>query len=342
MGRSGVYKEAKYQLDLSETMRQLEFRLDDDLWTKGSPIAIPRVYELLNQSVLNGGKHLRPYLSLVLSDALGLDGETAKTIAVAAERVHAATLAHDDVIDHGSLRRGRPTLRMMVGNGKAILAGDMLLARVVSDVASMGCPPLSMELALCLENLVSGEWLQLESRGRTDASSTLLYRITDLKTGALLRWPLVAPMQFSNFQSAASAEDVAILEELAKSMGRLFQLVDDIIDYRNTEKEPWSDLRDGLVNHVTWVMFQRFPESRPIVQKFFDHLSLPDSSVSDLPDLKHQWIDDAISHVHRTCEVFFESSRYELARWAERDSINRDIAYSQLNAILIKLKERKK
>jgi octaprenyl-diphosphate synthase len=56
----------------------------------------------------SGGKRVRPALLLLASRLLGHDGEEEVTYAAVVEFIHTATLIHDDIIDHATLRRGRP------------------------------------------------------------------------------------------------------------------------------------------------------------------------------------------------------------------------------------------
>ena len=78
-----------------------------------SPIAsIPRVGGHL---AFSGGKRLRPLMTLLAAQAAGYDDEERITAAAVGELVHNATLLHDDVIDNGEFRRGRPAARMVFG-----------------------------------------------------------------------------------------------------------------------------------------------------------------------------------------------------------------------------------
>src|ERR1700722_13242481 len=92
--------------------------------------SVPEIDSLLSKTVLFRGKKFRPTLCFLMAQLLGIDLEKVHPYARAAEFVHAATLAHDDVIDESPMRRNRPTLNARSSNARAVLAGDLLLARV--------------------------------------------------------------------------------------------------------------------------------------------------------------------------------------------------------------------
>ena len=77
-----------------------------------------------NQALLaNGGKQLRPMLSLLSARCCGGGGEDAVRVAAAAEMLHNATLLHDDVADNSPSRRGAPTVKSLLGDRASVLLG---------------------------------------------------------------------------------------------------------------------------------------------------------------------------------------------------------------------------
>src|SRR5256885_2611799 len=74
-----------------------------------------------------GGKRVRPLTVLLSAACFGPLPEAARELALVAELVHSATLLHDDVIDDGAERRGRPAARPPWGNAGSVLPRDLLL-----------------------------------------------------------------------------------------------------------------------------------------------------------------------------------------------------------------------
>src|SRR5687767_11788428 len=95
------------------------------------------VADAMRYSVTAGGKRLRPILCLAAAEAVGGDRSVAMPAACAIELIHTYSLVHDDLpaMDNDTLRRGRPTLHVVAGEGMAILAGDGLLTEAFALLA---------------------------------------------------------------------------------------------------------------------------------------------------------------------------------------------------------------
>src|SRR6266498_4825122 len=132
---------------VSDELKVVEARLAERM---ESPIgAIPQVGAHLLGA---GGKRLRPLLAVLAARATGAPLEHAVAVGCAAELIHTATLYHDDVVDDGRVRRGRPAARLVFGNGIVVLVGDFCLARALETVAMSGVVPVVKSLdAMVLE-----------------------------------------------------------------------------------------------------------------------------------------------------------------------------------------------
>ncbi len=114
------------------------------------------VADAMRYSVTAGGKRLRPILCLAAAEAVGGDRSLAMPAACAIELIHTYSLIHDDLpaMDNDTLRRGRPTLHVVAGEGMAILAGDGLLTEAFALLARM---PETVDSAIVSRKLrVSG------------------------------------------------------------------------------------------------------------------------------------------------------------------------------------------
>ena len=181
------------------------------------------------QLVGAGGKRVRPLL-LLLSARAAAPGRHPRgrvALALASELVHSATLLHDDVIDDGLTRRGRPAPRVAYGNGVSVLAGDWLLTTSL-DLALRSRVPGAVEaLVRTLRELVEGEAIQLRLRGDAGFGARDARRIARLKTGALFGFCGEA----GGLAAGARPEVIAGLREFGLQCGLAFQITDDLLDF---------------------------------------------------------------------------------------------------------------
>src|SRR5262245_33512746 len=222
---------------VSEEMKLVEARLAERM---ESPIgSIPQVGAHLLGA---GGKRLRPLLAVLAARASGAPLEHAIAVGCAAELIHTATLYHDDVVDDGRVRRGRPAARMVFGNGVVVLVGDFCLARALETVAMTGSLGMVQTLATTVTEMAEGEVAQLERAGNPDATVEDYFRVIDRKTASLIAWCA---------RVGGSVDEVlaAPLERYGRALGRAFQIADDVLDSAIDEttagKSVGHDLQEG-------------------------------------------------------------------------------------------------
>ena len=217
------------------------------------------VDDLLANSVLLGGKRLRPLLTYLFADFFGLDLANVDIPARAIEMVHAASLAHDDVIDEATHRRGAPSINIQASNKRAVLAGDYLLAAVIGELCTLENTALVSQMAWVIEELASGEWVQSDAVGSRLYTKEILDEIALKKTSSVMSWCAVAPALL------ASGSPIAI--EKARSfgahLGLAFQYLDDTLDFGgDSQKDTLLDLQNGQVNSVVYDWLILHPEQK--------------------------------------------------------------------------------
>jgi len=200
------------------------------------PDCPPVVGDAMRYSLTAGGKRLRPVLCLASADAVGGDRTLAMPAACALELIHTYSLIHDDLpaMDDDTMRRGRPTLHVVAGEGMAILAGDGLLTEAF---ALMARAPASHEASVQARKLrvigiiataagatgmVGGQALDLVGA----AAAEDLRLLHGKKTGALIRAAATA----GAVMGGADDPTVARIDAAAADFGLAFQIVDDILD----------------------------------------------------------------------------------------------------------------
>lgn len=179
-----------------------------------------------SQHILDaGGKRIRPRLTLLAYEAVnGSNPEEAIPVAAAVELVHTATLVHDDINDHGSLRRGRPTVNARWGRTFALLTGDYLFTKVYELMAPY--KDLNIIFANATIALVEGETLQAAAAKSGQLDRETYARIIAKKTAVLF----AAATKLGALLGGGTPEQVDALEQYGFNVGLAFQIVDDILD----------------------------------------------------------------------------------------------------------------
>ena len=106
-------------------------------------------------------------------------------LAACVELIHAATLMHDDVIDNGSIRRGKKTPNKIWGNHSSVLAGDYLLSRCFEMMVEDGNIEVLKLLSSTSSIIAQGEILQLQHKGEVDMLEETYLKIISSKTAEL-------------------------------------------------------------------------------------------------------------------------------------------------------------
>jgi geranylgeranyl diphosphate synthase type II len=219
-----------------------------------TPDCPPVVAEAMHYSLMAGGKRLRPILCLAGADAVGGDRSSAMSAACAIELIHTYSLIHDDLpaMDDDTMRRGRPTLHVVAGEGMAILAGDGLLTHAFYLLASepRTMDPMVSERKLRVIQIVAaaagpigmvgGQAIDLACV-RPDPTGRLLPSLDaqglgvmhGKKTGALIRAAAAA----GAIMGGGSTEQVNAIDRAAGEFGLAFQIVDDVLDVEGASVE---------------------------------------------------------------------------------------------------------
>lgn len=206
----------------------------------------PRIGGLLSQTVLAGGKRIRPLITFLMADFFGVAAETIRPFAKTVELVHASTLAHDDVIDDATHRRGLPSINAVASNKKAVLSGDYLLAYAVDLVAAQGRMAVVRELTQMIRDLAEGEWVQLENSHKPNLSKADVVKVARCKTATVMRWCCLVPALLSPYPEESWRE----IRAMGDSIGLAFQMTDDILDFTRRDPSKLADVKNKVINSV--------------------------------------------------------------------------------------------
>ncbi|MBN1972926.1 MAG: polyprenyl synthetase family protein [Sedimentisphaerales bacterium] len=194
----------------------------------------PDINQLLESLRNRSGKMIRPGLVLLSYLAVhdAFQGEEVIRVAACIEMVHHATLLHDDVIDDGRQRRGKPTINSLWGNESAVLLGDFLLGHVFKLSSELE-PRVIKIIADAAVRLCEGELRQIVQKDNWQMSETEYINVITEKSAAL----------FSNscylgaVLTQSDDKQAKLFADFGLNAGIAFQITDDLLDITGDEKQ---------------------------------------------------------------------------------------------------------
>jgi len=196
----------------------------------------------MTYGLFSGGKKIRSKILLDIGSLFKIDYKTLIIISAAVECIHAYSLIHDDLpcMDNDKLRRGKPSTHIKFGESTAVLAGNSLLTMAFEILANTNLKIndktkviLIKELSECSGHLgiAGGQFLDLSFEKKKISKK----RIIDMerkKTGKLFSFCCMAPLIIRN----KNIKDIKFFEKIGSNIGLLFQIADDLIDFKGSSK----------------------------------------------------------------------------------------------------------
>jgi len=242
------------------------------------------IEEVSDHLLFMRGKLFRPTLLLLSSRVGDSPRKDAVTLAAVVELVHLATLVHDDAVDHSVLRRGLPTVNALWTHQVAIIMGDYLYSRSVSELVRVGSLEALGVLALAANEMSVGEMRQLTSYDALDFTETDYYRLIAAKTASLMS---------AACEMGALAGVPSYREPLARyghNLGMAFQIADDLLDYTGTEavtgKPSGHDLRERKVTlPLVGALTKAVGSAEREIRRFFTMVDPSDREIERIIDV---------------------------------------------------------
>jgi len=216
--------------------------------------------QLLRHVLQNGGKRIRPAITLLAGEFHKSDTKALVSMATGVELLHTATLVHDDAVDDSLTRRGKPTVHSLWGRSEAILLGDYLFAKAATFVASTENMRAIQLFAQTLATISGGELQQIIATFDIKQIRQHYYQWIGAKTACLFSTAAESGAVVSH-----SPEDIiSALKDYGYNVGMAFQLVDDILDFTGEEiemgKPVGADLSQGTLTLPTILFLERHPD----------------------------------------------------------------------------------
>lgn len=230
------------------------------------------------------GKLFRPSLVLLSNEVGGSPSRDAITFGAVVELLHLATLVHDDAVDNSVLRRGQPTVNAIWSHQIAIIMGDYLYSRTVTELAKVGHLEAIRILGEAANVMSVGEMRQLTAYDGLDFSEEDYYRLIAAKTASLFG------ASCAMGALVGRDEHRATLRDFGHNLGMAFQVADDILDYVGSEEETGKpmgqDLRERKVTLPLVGALKAAPAAgKEEIRGFFDKVEPPEEDIARIVSL---------------------------------------------------------
>ena len=211
------------------------------------------LYEAMGYSLYAGGKRIRPLLIQLAYEAVGGSDDITPYLC-AIEMIHTYSLIHDDLpaMDNDDLRRGKPTNHKVFGEATAILAGDALLTgafkhmledALIHDDMNRVRAAAILAQASGATGMIGGQILDMQSENK-QIDKDQLEEIHLYKTGALI----AAALNMGAVLGGGTPAEVTALTFYGKYLGKVFQIIDDVLDAVSTAEELGKPIHSDIKN----------------------------------------------------------------------------------------------
>ena len=205
----------------------------------------------MKYGAISGGKKIRSTIIFDTGRIFNIKEKKLLNICAAVECVHSYSLIHDDLpcMDDDSLRRGKLSTHKKYGESTAILAGNSLLT-IAFEILSQTNFKIKDKNKIKLINLISecsghsgiagGQFSDLNY----EKKKIPLKKIVEMqikKTGKLFSFCCMAPIIICK-----KYIDLKKFDKMGSDIGLLFQITDDLIDYRGNSKKAGKKTKKDL------------------------------------------------------------------------------------------------
>lgn len=218
------------------------------------------LYEPIKYTLSDGGKRLRPLLTLATCDALGGDIDGAKNQAIGIEIFHNFTLLHDDVMDNADMRRGKATVHRKWNEATAILSGDAMLTLATQFMTKGDGTKIWDVISLfntTAMEVYQGQQYDMDFEKRLDVTVDEYLEMIRLKTSVLLG----CACKLGAIMAGAFDSEQKAFYKYGVKLGLAFQLQDDFLDTYGDPNIFGKKIGGDILNDKkTWLLISALNE----------------------------------------------------------------------------------
>ncbi|GKS92067.1 polyprenyl synthetase family protein [Acidovorax sp. SUPP2539] len=245
-------------------------------------------------SLYRGGKKLRPLMLLLTARLFRPEGELPNKVLRASaslEMLHVASLIHDDIIDHASLRRGHASVNAARGTEMAIMIGDMQFLQAVRCFVDAIEDENDMQLVKWVLDsafdICRGEIDEMTTQPYWHPDSLMSRYLTTVDRKTAVLFGLACESGAALMRARTS--ELRRLGSFGRYMGRAFQMMDDIFDLAHSDAQAGKcrgiDLHQRRITLPIIHAMKLFGDAHPMVLYLRDTQTPP-------PEQINAWVDE--------------------------------------------------
>lgn len=250
---------------------------------------VPHITVVSRHIMGSGGKRLRPLLMVLSSRMCGYQGDRDATLSIVFEFIHAASLLHDDVVDHAETRRNHPAANTIWGNSAVVLVGDYLYSKAILLAVGYNDIRILDVLSRATTTMSEGEVLQLAHADDMEIDEKEYLEVITRKTAVLIS----AACRIGVLFAGGSPAQESALSDYGHNLGLAFQLIDDTLDYtgdtRELGKPVGNDIKEGKATlPLICALRNAKPADRTFLRKAFSTQAMEPAQFEAVKDLVHR------------------------------------------------------
>ena len=187
------------------------------------------LYDPVKYILESGGKRLRPLIALYISELFNGKKKVALPAAAALEIFHNFTLAHDDIMDNSSIRRGKKTINAKWDDNTGILSGDVMLIisyEILNQYEDSKYILFSKKLTEISRLVCEGQQADMDFASKNDITENEYFEMIKNKTAVLI----ACSFMFGGIAAETNTSNTDLLYKIGLNLGIAFQLEDDLLD----------------------------------------------------------------------------------------------------------------
>jgi len=181
---------------------------------------------------LEGGKRIRPIITLLAAESVGQIDENVYAGACAIELLHTESVIHDDIIDNETQRRHKDPFHIKYGYNTSVLTGDFVLGLILNISSRLDTARVTKDLATAAMLMSEGEVLESKLEESEDVTFEDYIKVMDYKTATAFEMAA----KLGAVIGGGTEEEISGLAEYGKNIGIAYQIKDDLMDWKNEDK----------------------------------------------------------------------------------------------------------